>query len=222
MTVITACTNRRAHRHTLPELRPLDAYADMIPRNLIDKYVELHEQPNARKQHRAATMSTVVLRDLWSFLHTYRAMPLPKFVASVEPISETYNARLAAADLMFLADEHMAAHQLGVTVDALRNQHWHTTNSPMDHAEKRGMLALLRAGLLNGFQLEHALRLCGSGGWEDLATFREPDSSQSAGRSRNRTAAYGYRWFPRRGVEGEDRTIGRPRDAAPASSVATR
>jgi len=201
MTLITDCTNRRAHRHTLRELRPLDAYADSVPRNLINKYIELHEQPDARRRHRAATLSTPVLRDLRTFLRTYRPMPLPEFVTSVEPILDMYNARAAAAEAMLLADEHIAAHQLGITLDELRNQHWHTTNSPTDHAEKRGTLALLRAGLLAREPLHHALSICGVHGWDDLTTFREPNAPRRTRGPRNRDAASKYQRLSKRGTQ---------------------
>jgi hypothetical protein len=178
--VITDCTNRRAHRRAHPELRHLDAYGDRVPRNLIDKYVELHEQPDAWKQHRAATMSSVVLRDLRTFLRAYRPMPMPTFVISVDSILDMYKARAAAAEAMLLADEHIAACQLGITLGALRSRHWHTANSPMDHVEKQGALALLRADLLGGHALDSALGICGVDGWGDLATFCEPDAPRRA------------------------------------------
>ncbi len=83
MAVITDCTNRRAHRHTLPELRPLDAYADTIPRNLITKWIDLHEQPDARKQYRAATGYTGTLRHLFTFVGpTARSRPRSKLTHS--------------------------------------------------------------------------------------------------------------------------------------------
>ncbi|WP_144763960.1 hypothetical protein [Curtobacterium sp. 9128] len=216
MAVITDCTNRRAHRHTLRELRPLDAHADRVPRNLIDKYIELHEQPDARKQHQAAMMSTLNLRDLGTFLLTYRPMPTPppKNTSNIEPILDMYNARAKAAAATLLADEHIAAHQLGITLDALRSQHWHTTNSPRDHTEKRGALALLRAGLLGHEALHHALSICGVHGWDDLTTFREPDAPRRTSRRRDRNAATFYQRLPKSGEEDANPTI-RPRGSIP-------
>ena len=144
MTVITACTNRRAHRHTLPELRPLDAHADMIPRNLINKYVELHEQPNARKQYRAATKNTAAVGDLFAFVRSYRPIPVPvpRFasfpvtMARFEPMYEIYEARMSAANFALEADELEVAQQLGITVEVLRDKHWHATSDARTRAEK--------------------------------------------------------------------------------------
>ncbi|MDY1006470.1 hypothetical protein [Curtobacterium sp. CFBP9011] len=199
MAVITDCTNRRAHRHTLHELGPIAAHADRVPRDLINKYIEFHEQPDARTRHRAATISTLVLRDLGTFLRTYQPMPLPKFGTSIEPILDIYNARAEAAETMLLADEHAAAYQLGITLNALRGQHWHTTNDSTDHTEKRGALAMLRAGLLVREPLHHALSICGVHGWDDLATFPEPDAPHHPRRPRNRSAATFYQRLPNDG-----------------------
>lgn len=200
MAVITDCTNCRAHRHTLPELRPLDAYADRVPRNLVNRYIELHEQPDARARHRAATKSTLVLRDLGAFLRTYQPMPLPKFGTKIEPILDMYNARAEAAETMLLADECAAAYQLGITLNALRSQHWHTTGDATDHTEKRAALAMLRAGLLVREPLHHALSICGVHGWGDLATFREPDAPHHPRRPRNRSDATFYQRRPNDGA----------------------
>ncbi len=165
MAVITDCTNRRAHRHTLPELRPLDAYADTIPRNLITKWIDLHEQPEARKQYRAATKNTAAVGDLFAFVRSYRPIPLPvpsaasfrATAARLEPMYEVYEARTAAANLALQADELEVSQQLGITLDALRYQHWHATSDERIRAEKRRELAQLRAGLLTGGQLELAI-----------------------------------------------------------------
>jgi hypothetical protein len=200
-------TDRRAHRHTLPDLRPPDAHADSVPRNLINKYIELHEQPDARRRHRAATLSTLVLRDLRTFLRTYQPMPLPKFGTSGEPILDMRNARADAAEATLLADEHIAAHQLGITLDALRSQHWHTTNNPTDHAEKRGALALLRAGLLGREPLHHALSICGVHGWDDLTTFREPSAPRRTRGPRDRDPASKYQPLSKRGTQTETSTF---------------
>ncbi|TCK59264.1 hypothetical protein [Curtobacterium sp. PhB136] len=220
MTTITDCTNRRAHRHTLTELRSVYAHADTIPRNLIDKFVELHEQPDARKQYRTTTNTTVPLRDLFAFVRTYRPVPIafrfPVTSENFDAFNAVYKARAAAAEAMLLADEVVTARQLNITVEALRDQHWHTTNNAMDRTEKRETLALLRAGLLTGHLLERAIRRWGSTAWEDLATFREPDAPQSARRPGNRSAAPDYRRFRVHDVENENFTLGWPRDPATA------
>lgn len=101
MTLITDCNNRRAHRHTLRELRPLDAYADRFPRNLITKWIDLHEQPDARKQYRAATNNTAAVGDLFAFVRSYRPIPIPvprvasfhRHLALLEPMYEVFEAR---------------------------------------------------------------------------------------------------------------------------------
>ncbi|MGG7308847.1 hypothetical protein ACQXVK_16835 [Curtobacterium sp. AB451] len=217
MAVITDCTNRRAHRHTLPELRPLDLYADRFPQNLITKWVELHEQPDARKQYRAATQNTAFVRDPFAFVRSYRPVPIPvprfasfdKHVALLEPMYEVYEARTAAANFALQADELEVAHQRGITVDALRDQHWHATRDARTRAEKRQMLAQVRAGLLTGGSLELAIRRWGITSWEDLATFREPDAPKHT-RPRNRNGAPYHRRFPRSGEENETLTTGWP------------
>ncbi|MFS0729986.1 hypothetical protein ABC270_07895 [Curtobacterium sp. 1P10AnD] len=234
MAVITDCTNRRAHRHTLPELRPLDAYADTIPRNLITKWIDLHEQPDARKQYRAATKNTAAVGDLFAFVRSYRPIPLPvpsaasfrATAARLAPMYEVYEARTAAANLVLEADELEVAHQLGMPVGALRDQHWHATIDAHTVAEKRQTLAGLRAGLLTGGSLELAIRRWGTTAWEDLATFREPDAPQHT-RPRNRNGAPYYRRFPRSGEENETLTIGWPltpstpdRSGSPATTTA--
>jgi hypothetical protein len=217
MAVITDCANRRAHRHTRRELRPLDVYADSFPQNLITKWVELHEQPDARKQYRAATQNTAFVRDLFAFVRSYRPVPIPvprfasfdKHVALLEPMYEVYKARTAAATFALQADELEVAHQRGITVDALRDQHWHATRDARTRAEKRQMLAQLQAGLLTDGPLELAIRRWGITSWEDLATFREPDAPKRA-RPRNRAEAPDYRRFLRTGAEDESLIIGWP------------
>jgi len=140
----------------------------MIPRNLINKYVELHEQPGARKQYRAASKNTVSLRDLFAFVRTYRPVPLPASapfpvaLAHLEPMYEVYEARVAGANFALKADELAVTYQLGITVEALHDQHWHATSDERTRAEKRRVLALLRAGLLAGGPLELAIRRWGS------------------------------------------------------------
>ncbi|MBF4628328.1 hypothetical protein [Curtobacterium flaccumfaciens] len=217
MTTISDCSNRRAHRHTLPELRRLDAYADTIPRNLITKWIDLHEQPDARKQYRAAAKNTAAVGDLFAFVRSYRPIPVPvpraasfrATAARLEPMYEVYEARTAAANLALQADELEVTQQLGITLDALRYQHWHATSGAHTQAEKRQTLARLRAGLLTGGSLELAIRRWGTTAWEDLATFREPDAPEHT-RPRNRNGAPYYRRFPRSGEENETLTIGWP------------
>ncbi len=228
MTVITACTNRRAHRHTLHELRPLDAHADTIPRNLIDKYIELHEQPDARKQYRAATGYTGTLRHLFTFVRTYRpfptavkAHPLGRGLTYLEPVYEIWDAHIAAALATLEADELETARELDVTVDALQDQHWHATSDAKERAEKRRTLAALRAGLLTGPSLQLAVRRWGTTAWEDLATFREPDAAQSTGRRRNLTGSTLYSRFPGPSVEMGNLALDWPRDPSTARNNKT-
>ncbi|MCS6583326.1 hypothetical protein [Curtobacterium citreum] len=222
MTVITDCTNRRAHRHTLPELRPLDAYADRVPRNIINKYIELHEQPDARKQYRAETKYTGTLRDLFTFVRTYRPFPtavkingpFTKALTYLEPVREIHEARDTAALAALEADEVAAAQLLNITVETLRGQHWHATSDAKERAEKRRTLGALRAGLLTGSSLQLAVRRWGTTAWENLATFCEPDAPKPSRRPRNRTGARAYRWFPETGGKAESLLIGWPRDPA--------
>lgn len=215
MAVITDCTNRRAHRHTLPELRPLDAYADTIPRNLITKWIDLHEQPDARKQYRAATKNTAAVGDLFAFVRSYRPIPVPRAasfrvtMARLAPMFKVHEARTAAANLALEADELEVAQQLGITAAVLRDQHWHATSDARTQAEKRQTLAQLRAGLLTGGSLELAIGRWGTTAWEDLATFREPDAPERV-RPRNRHGVPDYRRFPGSGEENETLTIGWP------------
>jgi len=215
MTVITDCTNRQAHCHTLPELRPLDAHADTIPRNLIKKYIELHEQPEARKQYRAETKYTGTLRNLFTFVRTYRPFPttvkvhpFSSALTYLEPVYEIWDARITAALATLEADELEAARELKVTVEALRSQHPYDTVD----AEERRMLAALRAGLLTGPSLQRAVQRWGTTAWEDLATFRERDASQPSGRQRNCATAKGDRWYSGASVEGENLLLDWPRD----------
>ncbi|MDK8172183.1 hypothetical protein QP735_06525 [Curtobacterium citreum] len=215
MAVITDCTNRRAHRHTLPELRPLDAYADTVPRNLITKWIDLHEQPDTRKQYRAATNNTAAVGNLVAFVRSYCPIPVPEAasfrtaMARLESTIPVHEARTEAANIALRADELEVAQQLGITLDALRNQHWHATSEARSRVEKRRTLAQLRAGLLTGYPLELAIRRWGTTAWEDLATFREPDAPART-RRRDRNGAPYYRRFPRSGEENETLTIGWP------------
>lgn len=130
-------------------------------------------------------------------------------MARLEPLFKVHEARTAAANFALEADELEVAQQLGITVGALRDQHWHATSDAGTRAEKRQTLAQLRAGLLTGGSLELAIRRWGTTAWEDLATFREPDAPEPT-RPRNRNGAPDYRRFPRAGVESEVLTIGWP------------
>ncbi|KQO65210.1 hypothetical protein ASF23_03620 [Curtobacterium sp. Leaf261] len=160
------------------------------------KWIELHEQPDARKQYRAATGYNGTLRDPFTFVQTYRpfptavkAHPRARNLTYLEPVYEIWDAHVAAALATLEADELETARELDVPVNALQDQHWHATSNAKERAEKRRTLAALRVGLLTGPALHLAVRRWGTTAWEDLAMFREPDAAQSTRRPRNLTGS---------------------------------